>query len=55
MCYSRDWQRETKAREAHNRRSGVIDDLRVKAEKQAEAEKRAETAKKDARETALAK
>ena len=55
MCYSRDWQREAKAREAQNRRSKVIDDLRVKAEKQTEAEKRAETAKKDAREIAPAK
>ena len=46
MCYSRDWQtdeerkrQEAKAREAHERRSGVIDTLRTEAEKKAEKAK----------------
>jgi hypothetical protein len=56
MCYSRDWQadaerqrQEAKAREAHEKRAGVIHDLRT------DAEKRAETARKTAPETVPAK
>jgi hypothetical protein len=48
MCYSRDWQadaerkrQEAKAREAHDKRAGVIHELRTGAEKQAEKAKEA--------------
>ena len=47
MCYSRDWQadaerkrQEAKAREAHDRRAGTINELRTSAEKQAERAKK---------------
>jgi len=43
MCYSRAWEaeqerkrQEAKAREAHERRAGVINTLRTDAEKEAE-------------------
>jgi len=56
MCYSRDWQadaerqrQEAKARQAHEKRAGVIHDLR------ADAEKRAEKARTNTQETVPAK
>ncbi len=47
MCYSKSWQadaerkrQEAKAREAHERRAGVINNLQTEATKQAEKAKK---------------